>query len=267
MTGSPHLVLALLLLGSLLLPLCTAVKMEDFKVRSWGPALRIKVVLVNVKCRGCIPTTAPDLCTGSASCSQSIHTLLEHYAKEYEMVCALQKCTDAAFCNRLLGTVDEDYCVEPASVSIAGSQLVCKVKNKAKPDVDLTLTLTAYGGFVRLHINEDPSNARFEVPHVLHKDLAQSQSSWDKSKRAAGQAQLKLGDADITLKYSPLQLTVDIMGKPAMVFNSRQMFNFEHRRQKKVGCCLLPRQRLCHTKALDSESHLQSALLHAWQSP
>ena len=146
----------------------------------------------------------------------------------------MQKCTDAAFCNRLMGTVDEQYQVDPSSLKIAESKLVCKVHNKDKPEMDLTLTLTSYGSFVRLHINEDPSKGRFEVPGVLQEDLPQSVSSWEKSKAAAGYALLKLGNADIRLTYSPLQLSLDILGKPAMVFNSRQMFNFEYLRQKKV---------------------------------
>ena len=83
-----------------------------------------------------------------------------------------QKCADAAFCNRLLGSKDEGYMVDPVSVSIAGSKLICSVQNKGNPDVDLKLTLTSYGSFVRLHINEDPLKGRFEVPGVLQKGLA-----------------------------------------------------------------------------------------------
>lgn len=158
------------------------------------------------------------------------------FRKSLRIVVHMQKCMDAAFCNRLMGTVDEQYQIDPSSVKIAGSELVCKVHNKDKPEVDLTLTLTSYGSFVRLHINEDPSKGRFEVPGVLPEDLPQSETSWEKSKAAAGYALLKLGNADIRLKYSPLQLSLDILGKPAMVFNSRQMFNFEYLRQKKVRC-------------------------------
>ena len=84
----------------------------------------------------------------------------------------LQKCADAAFCNRLLGSKDEGYMVDPASVNIAGSKLLCSVQNKENPDLDLKLTLTSYGSFVRLHINEDPLKGRFEVPGVLQKGLA-----------------------------------------------------------------------------------------------
>jgi hypothetical protein len=148
----------------------------------------------------------------------------------------MQKCTDAAFCNRLLGTKDEGYIVDPASVSVTGAKLSAKVLNKNNPDVSLTLTLTAYGSFLRMHVNEDASKGRFEVPGVLQKDLPQVESSWKKSKVAAAHTSLKLGKADVVLKYSPLQLSIDIAGKPAMIFNSRQMFNFEYLRQKKVCC-------------------------------
>ena len=150
----------------------------------------------------------------------------------------MQKCSDAAFCNRLMGSVDEGYMVDPASVKIAGSKLLCRLQNTDNPDVHLHLALTSYGGFIRLQINEDAAKGRFEVPGVLQKDLAESESAWEMSKAAAGYALLKLGNADIRLKYKPLELTVDIDGKPAIIFNSRHMFNFEHLRQKKV--CLHP---------------------------
>ena len=146
----------------------------------------------------------------------------------------MQKCTDSAFCNRLLGTKDEGYIIDPASVSVTGAKLSAKVLNKDNPDVKLTLTLTAYGSFLRMHVNEDSSKGRFEVPGVLQKDLPQIESSWKKSKLAAAYTSLKIGESDIVLKYSPLQLSIDIAGKPAMIFNSRQMFNFEYLRQKKV---------------------------------
>ena len=149
-----------------------------------------------------------------------------------------------------MGTVDEGYMIDPASVKIAGSRLQGKVRNTDNPDVDLELTLTSYGSFIRLHINEDASKRRFEVPGVLQKDLTESESAWDTSKAAAGYALLKLGNADIRLKYKPLELTVDIAGKPAIVFNSRHMFNFEHMRQKKVRhhALVLSQQLLCITQ-------------------
>lgn len=147
----------------------------------------------------------------------------------------MQKCTDAAFCNRLLGTKDEGYIIDPASVHVAGAKLSAKVLNKENPNVKLTLTLTAYGSFLRMHVNEeDSSKGRFEVPGVLHKDLSQLESSWQESRVAAAYTLLKIGESNIVLKYSPLQLSIDIAGKPAMTFNSRQMFNFEYLRQKKV---------------------------------
>ena len=89
----------------------------------------------------------------------------------------MQKCTDAAFCNRLLGTKDEGYIIDPASVHVAGAKLSAKVLNQDNPNVNLTLTLTAYGSFLRMHVNEDSSKGRFEVPGVLHKNLPQIESS------------------------------------------------------------------------------------------
>ena len=184
----------------------------------------------------------------------------------YEGLLALQKCSDSAFCNRLMGSVDEGYMIDPASVKIAGSKLLCRVQNTDNPDVNLELALTSYGGFIRLHINEDASKGRFEVPGVLQKDLAESESAWEMSKAAAGYALLKLGSADIRLKYKPLELTVDIAGKPAIVFNGRHMFNFEHLRQKKVCLqALHPQTVLCITPCATFGLHICTSLW--WGSP
>ena len=99
----------------------------------------------------------------------------------------------------------------------------------------LKLSLTAYSGIVRLHVTEQQSlHQRFEVPGVLAHDLADRQASWDKTLRTAEALQLQLGDAEIRLQYSPLELNISIAGQTAVSFGSRRMFNFEHHREKKV---------------------------------
>ena len=98
------------------------------------------------------------------------------------------------------------------------------------------LGLTAYDGVARLHINEagEPGKKRFQVPHALVPEVDKQATSWDKHDKSSSSLVLKLGQADITLQYSPLQLDVNVGGKPAISFNSKQLFNFEHRRQKQV---------------------------------
>ena len=102
------------------------------------------------------------------------------------------------------------------------------------------LALTAYSGIARLHINEagDSGKRRFQVPHALLPDVDKQAISWDKHDKSSSSLALKLGQADVTLQYSPLQLDVNIDGQPAISFNSKQLFNFEHLRQKQVMCVL-----------------------------
>ena len=100
----------------------------------------------------------------------------------------------------------------------------------------LQLTLTAYDGIARLHVNEakDSGKRRFQVPHALQPDVDSKAISWGKQKKSSSSLALQLDDADITLQYSPLQLDVSVNGKPAISFNSKSLFNFEHLREKQV---------------------------------
>ena len=75
---------------------------------------------------------------------------------------------------------------------------------------------------------------RFQVPHALVADLDKQQTHWDKHTKTSQGATLQLRNAQVKLQYSPLQLDIAVDGKPAATFNSRQLFNFEHSRQKKV---------------------------------
>lgn len=145
----------------------------------------------------------------------------------------MQKCTDAAFCNRLLGTVDEGYQIDPQSVKIAGASLSAKLVNEQKGS-EFRLALTAYDGFVRLYVNEDESKNRFEVPGVLMHDLESRQLSWDKVTRKKDVTNLQLGNAVVQLQHKPLHIEINLQGQPVMSFNGRKLFNFEHIRQKQV---------------------------------
>jgi alpha 1,3-glucosidase len=147
---------------------------------------------------------------------------------------AAQKCTDAAFCNRLLGSADDGYIIESKSISIAGPTLSARIVNKEKGS-KLTLTLTAYDGFVRLVVNEeDPLKKRFEVPGVLMADLDSKLLSWDKAAQDDHGVHLQLGSAVVQLQNSPLQISIIVEGDLVMSFNSRRLFNYEHLRQKQV---------------------------------
>ena len=151
-----------------------------------------------------------------------------------------QKCTDAAFCNRLLGAKDDKYHIDPSSLSIAGATVDARLYHK-ESSAQYRLSLTAFDGVVRLYVNEDAATQRFEVPGVLAPDLATRQVPWDKTLRSATSLQLQIGNVEVQLQYSPLEVTIAVAGQAALSFNSRRMFNFEHLRQKQV--LLLPGMR------------------------
>ncbi|KAK9816687.1 hypothetical protein WJX72_003707 [[Myrmecia] bisecta] len=145
-----------------------------------------------------------------------------------------KKCSDSAFCQRLRGKTGDVYSVLPDSLVITGSTATAKLRNQQE-QAEFDLQLTAHDGVLRVHINEDPSKKRFEVPGVLLADLDQRQTSWSGHSKGETSAQLSLGSAEVTLTYSPLRIDVSMAGQPAASFNSRQMFNFEHLREKQEG--------------------------------
>jgi len=108
-----------------------------------------------------------------------------------------------------------------------------RLLNEAK-GTDVILSIKAYKGFVRLVVNEDPSKKRFEVPGILMHDLGQKEVSWAKKGQTTSALRLALDDVELQLQYSPFQISVSIKRQPVMSFNGRQMFNFEHLRQKQV---------------------------------
>ncbi|KAL3163000.1 hypothetical protein ABBQ32_009432 [Trebouxia sp. C0010 RCD-2024] len=147
-----------------------------------------------------------------------------------------KKCEHSAFCTRLRGVQGQTCSISLSSISVKGASATASVLcGDTRQQYDLTLT--GYDGIVRLYINEagEPGKKRFQVPHALLPDLDKQATSWDKHDKSGNSLSLKIGQADITLQYSPLQLDVNVAGKPAIAFNSKQLFNFEHLRQKQEG--------------------------------
>ena len=128
--------------------------------------------------------------------------------------------------------------IPPSSVVVKGSAVQALLQcGDSKEELDLTLT--AYDGIARLHVNERTSGKqRFQVPHALLPDVDSKATSWGQDEKSSNSLRLKLGQADVTLQYRPLQLDVTVNGKAAISFNSKNLFNFEHLRQKQVSTCL-----------------------------
>ena len=80
----------------------------------------------------------------------------------FVMTTHAQKCSDSAFCMRLRGKRGDVYAVNGDSLAIDGSKLTARLVNEASK-AEFDLTLTAYRGVVRLHIDEDPGMKRFQV--------------------------------------------------------------------------------------------------------
>lgn len=146
-----------------------------------------------------------------------------------------QKCEQSAFCTRLRGAQGDAYSVIPESVSVKDSS-VTAVLTRGSSTPQLDLALTAYQGTARLYINEvsEAGKQRFQVPHVLLASLDKLKTSWQDHAATSNSMKLSLGEADINLQYSPLQLDIAVGGTPAVSFNSRQLFNFEQLQSKQV---------------------------------
>lgn len=159
--------------------------------------------------------------------------IMSHQSQFYLL--HIQKCEHSAFCTRLRGTQGQTCSISPSSISVKGSSVTASLLcGDTRQQYDIALT--AFDGIARLHINEagEPGKKRFQVPHALVPGLDKQAISWEKHDKSSSSLVLKLGQADITLQYSPLQLDVNVDGKPAISFNSKQLFNFEHLRQKQV---------------------------------
>jgi hypothetical protein len=159
-----------------------------------------------------------------------------------------KRCADAAFCARLRAAGPAApppgggrYSVPPKSVAVAGATLTARLVRKDAPrgDAGLELSLTALkSGAVRLVVDE-PGAKRYRVPDVLLPGaLAADAAPWAARGVARGAwrgtAGTGAGAAAVELGLSPFRLEVSVGGKPALLLNSRSLFEFEHRRSKTV---------------------------------
>jgi len=147
-----------------------------------------------------------------------------------------QNCKDSAFCTRLRGNTSSAFAIDGASVTIKGPAVHARVLNKEDANGTFALTLTAYGGIVRLHITElSATPARYEVPDVLLPSVPSMAQDWEVVKKTPMKLKLKLGTADVELRFAPVQLAIAVGGKPVLTWNDAGSFIFEHRREKQEG--------------------------------
>lgn len=124
--------------------------------------------------------------------------------------------------------------MDPSSVKVHGATLNAKLLNEAAPGKSFDLSLIAYDdGFVRLKI-EEPGVNRYQISDVTNSKVEERKTTWAVSQSDAKGTTLTVGDASVVLSNQPFRLTVAVNGQPAVSINSRDMFNFEHRRTKEV---------------------------------
>lgn len=90
------------------------------------------------------------------------------------------------------------------------------------------------GGMARLQVDEAPQVGRYRINDILEAGAVQARSEWKQLSGDAKGSSFASGRMAVELTYQPFRIAVSIEGKPAVNLNSRDMFQFEHRRSKEV---------------------------------
>ena len=146
----------------------------------------------------------------------------------------LQTCDDVAFCKRLRGNKSSAFQVQSSSVVVEGSTVTARVIHKEVPEVSLALHLTAFGGMVRLFIDEpSASPRRYQVSDVLLPSIQTMEMEWQLVKKTATKLKLTLGvSTNVELQFDPIRLIVSENSEHLFTWNAAEHFIFEHRRQQ-----------------------------------
>ncbi len=176
--------------------------------------------------------------------------------KEHEF----KKCNDAGFCRRNRGKALNKFWID--QVAVSGSTVSAIMMNSAAPGHLYSFALTAYAdgaalanvtsvisrcqpaatfvdahtGFVRLTVDEQPGVGRYRITDIISPEVENKKGIWVQTSRDAQGAVFSISElqATLTLTFAPLRISVSSHGKPVLVFNSRDMFSFEHRRKREV---------------------------------
>lgn len=148
---------------------------------------------------------------------------------------ALQKCKDAGFCNRNRGKAGTKFSIDAASIKVEGAVCSASLLNQDAPSKKFALSLIAYDdGFVRMRVDEDPNVGRYQITDVTSPAVESRRTTWSVTQKDGKGATLAVGNATVVLSFQPFRLVISVHGAPAVSINSRDMFNFEHRRRKEV---------------------------------
>lgn len=144
----------------------------------------------------------------------------------------MQKCDTAGFCKRNRGKSDGQFSIDASSIRLEGATLSAILLNE-QFSKQLQFSLTAYDdGYLRLKVDEDASVGRYKITDLLNPEAEARKASWTQTQKDGNGVTVTFGETSVVLKYKPFRIDVSVQGKPAVTVNSRNMFNFEHRRPK-----------------------------------
>ncbi|KXZ56930.1 hypothetical protein GPECTOR_1g839 [Gonium pectorale] len=151
--------------------------------------------------------------------------------KEHEF----KKCAQTSFCSRNRNVQQgANFEIVPASIVLNTATLTATLINQpASKHLQLTVASHA-DGFVRVQVDESPSVGRYQVPtDVLISGWENKKQPFTETGRTSSKLTLATGeDTKVELTFQPFTLAIMVKGQPALLVNSRNLFNFEHRRTK-----------------------------------
>uniref|UniRef100_A0A7S0UX36 Glucosidase II subunit alpha n=1 Tax=Polytomella parva TaxID=51329 RepID=A0A7S0UX36_9CHLO len=146
-----------------------------------------------------------------------------------------KKCDQNNFCSRNRGkTEGVTYYIEPSSVFSSAKAFSAIIIAGNQGNKRLKLSLTPYEGeFLRLLIDE-VSSERYQVPEDI------VVSSWIEKKAQISDfvksdisCRFVSGRSTVQISFKPFTLKIFVNGQPTVFVNSKSLFNFEIRRDKK----------------------------------
>lgn len=153
-----------------------------------------------------------------------------------------KKCAETSFCSRNRNVPQgTNFNIVPASIVLNTATLTATLLHKAL-DKHFQLTVTSHSdGFVRVMVDESPGVGRYQVPSdVLVSGWETKKQALAEDSRTQSAITLSTGQTKLVLNFQPFSLAITVKGIPALQINSRNLFNFEHRRAKQVCTRLLP---------------------------
>ncbi|PNH09384.1 Neutral alpha-glucosidase AB [Tetrabaena socialis] len=158
----------------------------------------------------------------------AIHPVLSFKENEFK------KCAQTSFCSRNRNVEQgKNFEIPPATVQLNVATLTATLVN-TQYSKHLQLTLTSHAdGFLRVMVDESPSVGRYQVPgDILVSGWENKKLGFQETSRSASSISASAGNTTVELSFKPFALSISVKGVPALQLNSRNLFNFEHRRAK-----------------------------------